>query len=147
MSRAFWLIIAPLVLCLVASPLEAQDWQPPSREMPTMPEMDELASNWLGPRARWFAGVASVSGVEPSQLNAVGQGLSGTSRAQVVHFNDGPIPVVVWQDRNGDSRADIIEIYRSGGVIIQTIDADYDGQANVVRVYDASGTLLREDRL
>jgi hypothetical protein len=101
----------------------------------------------LGPRADWFRGVAEISGVQPSELRAVGEAARGGSNTQVVRFNSGPVPVVVWQDRNGDGSADIIEIYRSGGVIIQVIDADYDRRANVVRIYDASGALAREERL
>ncbi|HEX6070682.1 MAG TPA: hypothetical protein VFZ18_12680, partial [Longimicrobiaceae bacterium] len=66
---------------------------------------------------------------------------------QVVRFTSGPLPVVIWSDRNGDDRADIIEIFRSGGVIIQLIDADYDGRANVLRTYDSDGELVRQERL
>ncbi|HUE95493.1 MAG TPA: hypothetical protein VMN39_02485, partial [Longimicrobiaceae bacterium] len=65
----------------------------------------------------------------------------------VVRLSSGPLPIVVWQDRNGDGLADVIEIFRNGSVVLQVIDAEYDGQANVVRRYDATGGLIREDRI
>jgi hypothetical protein len=141
-------IVCSIALVLLAvSGADAQEWQPSTTQMPAMPEMSELSGDWLGPRAAWFRGVAEISGVQPSELRAVGEAARGGSNTQVVRFNSGPVPVVVWQDRNGDGSADIIEIYRSGGVIIQVIDADYDRRANVVRIYDASGALAREERL
>jgi hypothetical protein len=147
MSRVALIACAAALAALVPDRSAAQEWRPPSREMPMMPAAAELAGNWIGPRADWFIGVGDISGVQPSELNAVGQGRAGSGSALVVHFNSGPLPVVVWQDRNSDGRSDIIEIYRSGGVVIQVIDADYDGQANVMRVYEAGGTLRREERL
>jgi hypothetical protein len=66
---------------------------------------------------------------------------------QVVRFTNGPLPVVVWSDRNGDGRADMIDIYRRGGVIIQVIDPDYNGSADVMRIYNPDGSLLRQDNL
>jgi hypothetical protein len=144
------LIVAAAVLLAALGPtasLEAQAWRPSTRQMPAMPAIGELAGDWLGARAVWFNGVAAISGVEPGALQAVGEAGRGDAKARVVRFNSGPLPVVVWQDRNGDGRADLVEIYRSGGLIIQVIDADYDGQANVVRTYDATGALIREDRL
>ncbi len=146
MSAKISIVFAIALLLFAAGRAEAQQWQPSTTQMPAMPEMSELSGDWLGPRADWFRGVAEVSGVQPSQLRAVGEPSRGGS-TQVVRFNSGPVPVVVWQDRNGDGTADIIEIYRSGGVVIQVIDADYDRRANVVRVYDASGALSREERL
>jgi hypothetical protein len=146
MNRNFLIALAVIFLSAATSPLAAQDWRPPSSEMPSMPGMSELGGNWMGPRANWFAGVGSVAGVDAGALSAVGQARSGSPQAQVVHFNSGPLPVVSWQDRNSDGRADVVEIFRAGGVIIQVIDADYNGQANVMRVYDAGGALLREDR-
>jgi hypothetical protein len=127
--------------------LNAQEWRPPSRQMPQMPQVAELSGDWLSPRAAWFGGVRAIAGVEPSQLRSVGEARRGSTQAQVVRFNSGPIPVVVWQDRNGDGVADMIEIFRGGVVVLQVIDADYDGMANVVRSYDANGVLSREDRL
>jgi hypothetical protein len=130
-----------------ATVLEGQDWRPPTRQMPLMPAMGELTGDWLAPRAAWFTGLGPIAGVEASALRARGEARRGTAQAQVVSFSDGPLPVVVWQDRNGDGRADLLEIYRGSGVIVQLIDADYDGQANVLRVYAADGTLIREERL
>ncbi len=144
-STMLALLIAPLLLA--ASPAGAQEWRPPTTQMPAMPSMAELSGNWLGPRAEWFAGVATLSGVQPGSLRATAQGRGQSGNALVVHFSNGPIPAVVWQDRNGDGRADLVEIFRSGTVLVQVIDADYDGRANVMRTYSADGTLTREDRL
>ena len=146
MKRNLLIALAVILLSAVASTANAQNWRPPSTEMPSMPSMNELGGNWMGARAAWFTGVAAISGVEAGSLSAVGQARSGSPQAQVVHFNSGPVPVVSWQDRNSDGRADVVEIFRAGGVIIQVIDADYNGNANVLRVYDAGGSLLREDR-
>ena len=145
MYPKIFLVLAGLVL--VARSAQAQEWRPPASEMPAMPQMSELSGDWLGSRAAWFSGVEAIAGVAPSQLRAVGEPRRGASDTQVVRFNRGPVPVVVWQDRNGDSRADMIEIYRSGGVVVQVIDADYDGRANVVRTYDSGGRLSNEERL
>lgn len=147
MPRTLLMVLAMLLTLLATTSAEGQQWRPPTRQMPTMPTMSELSGNWMGPRAEWFSGVDRLSGIAPSQLRAVGQGRSGSAVAQVVHFNNGPVPVVVWHDRNSDGRADLIEIYRGGGVIVQVIDADYDGQANVMRIYDTTGALSREERL
>ena len=137
-----------LLLSLVATTAaEAQEWRPSTRQMPEMPAVADLAGDWLSSRATWFAGVESLSGVSPGQLRAVGEARRGSRQTQVVRFTNGPIPVVVWQDRNGDGRADMVEIYRGGGIVAQVIDADYDGQANVVRRYDSGGALLGEERL
>jgi hypothetical protein len=147
MPRFVLVVFAVLFLSAVATPASAQDYRPSWRQMPQMPSMGELSGDWLGPRADWFNGTSRISGVAPAELTPVGQARGGSRQAQVVHFNSGPVPAVVWQDRNGDGNADIVEIYRAGGVIVQVIDADYDGQANVLRIYDASGTLTREERL
>jgi len=141
------LLAAALLFLLAPRAGAAQEWRPATRQMPQMPEMSELTGDWLSSRSAWFSGVAEVSGVEPSALRAVGEPRRGSRVTQVVRFNSGPVPVVIWQDRNGDDTADIIEIYRSGGVVVQVIDADYDGQANVLRVYDAAGRLAGESRL
>lgn len=143
--------IAALLLLLLAAGApcaEAQElrWTPPAREMPPMPRMAELGGDWLGSRAAWFSGVDRLAGVALSELRAQGEP-RGADVAQVARFSRGPMPVVVWSDRNGDARSDMIEIYRTGGVIVQLIDADFDGAANVIRYYDASGRLLREDRM
>lgn len=148
MLRTLLSAAAVLVLLLAKrDPAHAQEWRPPSTQMPPMPSMGELSGDWLAPRAAWFNGVAAVSGTDPSRLSAVGEARRGSSEAQVVRFNSGPVPAVVWQDRNGDGRADIIEILRSGGVIFQLIDAEYDGSADVLRVYDRGGSLVREEGL
>jgi hypothetical protein len=148
MSRKLCALVGGLLLCVIAAtPADGQDWRPPTREMPAMPMMAELAGDWLSPRAAWFGGIQATAGVSPAQLRPVGEARRGTAQAQVVRFNSGPMPAVAWQDRNGSGRADMIEIYRGGGVIIQVIDADYDGFANVMRTYDSSGALLREERL
>jgi hypothetical protein len=145
-------LLAALVLALslmVAPRAEAQsgtDWRPPGRAMPMMPRMAELQGDWRGSHAGWFDGTDQISGIAVAQLKAMGEKGAG-EYAQVVRFSGGPIPAIVWSDRNGDHRADMVEIFRTGGVIIQVIDADFDGQADVLRVYDASGRLLREERL
>ena len=72
---------------------------------------------------------------------------AASDQLQLARFTSGPLPVVVWSDRNGDGRADVVEIYRGGGVVVQLIDADYDGTANVLRIYDGSGKLLRQERM
>lgn len=130
-----------------AAQAQGPDWSPPSKQMPMMPQAAELGGDWLSPRAGWFRGLEQISGASASRLRAVGEPRAGSDRAQVVHFNDGPVPAVVWADRNGDGRADVVELYRGGGVIIQLLDVDYDGSANVKRIYNASGGLLREERM
>lgn len=152
MLRTFLLLlISSISLALAAGEVQAQsggtDWRPPDRAMPMMPRVADLTGDWLGPRDAWFQGVPGIAGVQPTALRAAGERRAGSDYAQIARFNSGPLPVVVWSDRNGDDRADLIEIFRQGGVIIQLIDADYDGTANVLRVYDATGKLLREDRL
>lgn len=148
MARSVRLLCGALLLMLVAArPAGAQEWRPPSRQMPPMPRMAELSGDWLTPRAAWFSGTAAISGVQPGELRATGQARGGTPLAQVVHFSRGPLPVVVWQDRNGDGRSDMVELYRNGGLVVQVIDADYDGLADVMRIYSANGALSREEKL
>jgi hypothetical protein len=149
LSALFFLVLAPLLTMTGAGELSAQtpNWRPPSTEMPMMPRAAELQNDWMSANAAWFSGVEAVSGVAPERLRAGGDRRRGSEHLQIVRFGMGPLPVVIWSDRNGDDRADMIEIFRSGGVIIQLIDADYSGRANVLRVYDESGALVREDRL
>ena len=150
MPRSFRVVLFAFALLLAsASSVLAQgtDWRPPSRQMPPMPTRADLGGDWLSPRGDWFQGLDRVAGVAASGLRAAGEPTGGSGAIQIARFMNGPIPAVVWSDRNGDSRADMIEIYRSGGVIVQLIDVDYDGAANVLRVYDASGALLREERM
>lgn len=140
------LIAATLLVVANANESTAQDWSPPTRQMPPMPQVGELSPAWMSARADWFSGVAGLSGVSPGDLSVAGEPRGG-GNAQVVRVTRGPLPIVVWQDRNGDGRADMIEIFRNGSVVLQVIDPEYDGQANVVRRYDAAGQLVREDRL
>lgn len=124
----------------------APQWRPPSAQMPHMPAMASLQGDWRAELGSWMNGVEGVSGVDPARLRATGSARPGGARAQLLRLMSGPVPVVVWTDRNGDGTADLIEIYRSGAVAVQMIDADYDGRANVIRIYDAAGSLVREDR-
>jgi hypothetical protein len=145
------LLPAVLLLLALAAPAAARaqgpQWKPPTREMPMMLRPSDLRGDWLTPRKAWFQGVEGISGAAPTSLRATGEAKSGGGYLQMVRFTSGPLPVVVWSDRNGDGRADIVEIYKSGGVIIQVIDADFDGDANVMRVYDSGGKLLRQDSI
>lgn len=151
MLRTMFAISSIAVLSLLWAPQAGAqaggDWMPPSQQMPMMPTTAELGGDWLGPRAAWFQGIQGAAGVSASALRASGDAGRGSGRAQIARFSDGPIPVVLWTDRNGDGRADIIEIFRRGGVVVQLIDPDYDSNANVVRYYDGSGELLREVRM
>jgi hypothetical protein len=128
------------VAVLAAVRLRAQDWSPPSRDMPQMPASSELSGGWRGGLASWFRGADEAL----DGIRALGEG--GGARPRMVRFMGGSRPVAAWTDRNGDGRADMVEIYRGGAVAYQLIDADYDGTANVLRVYDASGALARENR-
>jgi hypothetical protein len=132
---------AVLVVALAPRLARAQDWQPPSRQMPQMPAMSELDGGWRGSLGAWFAG----TGTAVAEVRAAGE--AGGSRARMVRFLGGVRPVAVWTDRNGDGRCDMIEIFRGGARVAQLIDADYDGTANALRLYDASGALAREERL
>lgn len=141
------LLFAFCLLLLPAAANAQAEWRPPRNQMPMMPRVTEIRGDWMSGRAEWFRGIDAVSGVTASSLRASGEPSSGSGHVHVARFTSGPLPVVVWSDRNGDSRADIIEIFRSGGVIIQLIDADYDGNANVIRTYDANGELVNQERL
>ena len=146
MSRL--LLLVPLLLAVpTVVSAQASSWRPPSSEMPMMPKAAEIRGDWLGPRAAWFRGLDGVAGVSASGLRASGEPRSGSEFVQIARFTSGPLPVVIWSDRNGDGRCDMLEIYRGGSVAYQLIDADYDGTANVLRVYDDSGSLQREQRL
>jgi len=140
----FVLLLAPLSVPMVAH-AQGPSWKVPSREMPMMPRKAELSGDWLSPRRAWFQGVEALSGAAPASLRATGEARPGSQYVQMARFTNGPLPVVVWSDRNGDGRADMVEIYKGGGVIIQVIDADFNGSANVMRVYDAGGKLLRQE--
>jgi len=143
------LALLALPILLAAPPeLSSQtaEWRPPGTEMPLMPRTAELG-NWIASNGDWFRNVEAATGVPLSRLRGVGERRRGSDFLQIARFGNGPMPVVVWSDRNGDDRADMIEIYRSSSVIFQLIDADYSGRANVLRVYDSAGSLLREERL
>lgn len=143
MLRYTSLAFAALLLALSSVQTgHAQDWQPPSRDMPSMPSLAELTPAWMTGRSAWLGGAGTLSA---GDLAVSGEPRPGTQQAQVVRVSSGPLPVVVWQDRNGDSRVDLIEIFRNGTVVTQIIDAEYDGQANVVRRYNEAGALLQEE--
>lgn len=150
MPRSLRAVLLACSLALFAVPTasaQGPDWRPPSRQMPRMPTRAELDGDWLSSRRAWFEGVEAISGVAVARLRAGGEVRPSSDVLQVARFMNGPVPVVVWSDRDGDSRADMIEIFRAGGVVIQLIDADYDGAANVLRVYNAAGALVREERM
>ena len=130
---------AGAVLLVIASrPARAQDWTPPTREMPAMPAASEVNDGWAGGQGRWF--IAGGSGVK---ARAEGSG----ARARFVRFSGADMrTLAAWSDRNGDGRCDMVEVYRDGALAAQLIDPDYDGTANVMRVY-ADGKLVREERL
>lgn len=145
MFRSTWL--TPLLLAALAAPVSAQgDWRPPGRSMPVMPTSAELSGDWLTPRGSWFRGLQATTGAAPSALTATGEP-RGADVYRVVRFQSGPLPVVVWTDRDGDGTADSVELYRDGGVVAQLVDSDYDGNANVLRRYDSSGALISEERI
>jgi hypothetical protein len=108
----------------------AQDWSPPSRQMPAM----QVSDGWQGPMAGWFLPGTSLSAVRAQ------------AEGGFVRFTAGPRPVAAWSDRNGDGRSDMLQLFRGGGVAYQLVDADYDGRADVLRIYDESGNLQREQR-
>jgi hypothetical protein len=126
-------------LALSAAPLRAQDWTPPSRQMPQMPAAGDLDGGWKGALGGWFGGL----GVQVQELRAAGEG--GGARPRFVRFTSNMRPVQQWSDRNGDGRADMIEVYHNGALVYQLVDADYDGRANSLRTY-SGGSLAREER-
>jgi hypothetical protein len=119
------------LLLAAGAPSAAQEWSPPSRQMPSM----QIGESWQGSLGGWFLPGTSL----------------GSVRAQAdrgfLRFTAGPRPVAAWSDRNGDGCSDMLQLYRGGGVAYQLIDADYDGTADVLRVYDDGGQLQREQRL
>ncbi|HEX8432936.1 MAG TPA: hypothetical protein VF625_16740 [Longimicrobium sp.] len=125
------------VLALIARPARAQDWRPPTRQMPSMPASAEVGGGWAAGQSAWFLPGAS-------DVRAAAEG--GGARARFVRFTGGMRPVAAWTDRNGDGRADMVELFRSGAVAVQLLDPDYDGTADVMRVYDGA-RLVREERL
>lgn len=145
--RLSLLLVAPLLFLPASAEAQAPDWRPPSSEMPMMPRTAEIQGDWLGSRSEWFQGLDRIAGVAASGLRASGEPRGSSDYVQVARFTDGPLPVVVWSDRNGDNRADVIEIFRGGGVVVQLIDADYNGSANVIRTYDSAGELIDQERL
>ncbi|HEX2093295.1 MAG TPA: hypothetical protein VHG28_12885 [Longimicrobiaceae bacterium] len=136
-------LLGACALAALASRARAQDWRPPSNQMPAMPRLGELQGGWQSP---WTGAMARASGADAGQVRAVGEAAGG-DRARFVRFTAGVFPVATWSDRNGDGTCDLVEIFRDGARVYQLIDADLDGSANVLRVYDASGSLLREERL
>jgi hypothetical protein len=125
------------VLALVARPARAQDWRPPTRQMPSMPASADVDGGWAAGQSAWFlAGAGDV--------RAAAEG--GGARARFVRFSGGMRPVAEWTDRNGDGRADMVELFRGGALAVQLLDPDYDGTANVMLVYNG-GKLVREERL
>jgi hypothetical protein len=126
-------------LVMAAAPLRtAQEWTPPSRQMPEMPAVADLGGAWRGALGGWFAGL----GVSVAQVQAQGEG--GGARPRFVRFTSDMRPVESWSDRNGDGRADLIEVYRDGALAYQLVDSGYDGHAHVLRAYDSTGGLARE---
>ena len=140
--------LVPVLLgaCILAAPAtaRAQDWRPPSRQMPEMPASSALQGGASAAGA-WLGSMASAAGVGAGDVRAAGEG--GGPHAKFIRFTSGVFPVATWTDRNGDGRCDMLEIFRGGDRVYQLVDADYDGAANVLRVYSPSGELLREDRL
>jgi hypothetical protein len=119
------------LLLAVSAPAAAQQWSPPSRQMPAM----QVADGWQGALAGWF--------LPGTTLNAV----NTRADRSYVRFSAGPRPVAAWSDRNGDGRSDLVELFRGGAVAYQLVDADYDGTADVLRVYDDNGQVQRTERL
>jgi hypothetical protein len=126
---------------------DAQSWRPASTAMPAMIRYADLQTNWRAGSERWLSGTEQASGVRVADMSATGDRNPASDLCQVVRFGRGPVPAVVWTDRNGDGRADLVEIMRSGTVLYQLIDVDHSGSADVLRIYDANGRLVREERL
>ena len=139
------------VLCValvaVATHGNAQDWTPPTRQMPMMPRMAEIPSGWQAGAGPWAASAQGLSGVSVAQMRAVGDAAAQGDRAGFVRFTGEARPVATWTDRNGDGRADMVELFRNGVLAVQVIDADYSGTINAVRHFDGSGKPTRTDTL
>lgn len=138
--------VGGLMALAPAAQAQAAEWSPPSTSMPMMPRMADLQADWRSSVGAWLDGIGQVTDAS-GPLRAMGDAAPGSDRAQFVRFTSGPLPVVLWTDRNGDQRADMIELYRKGTVVNQLLDADYDGSADVMRIYDTSGTFVRERRM
>ena len=119
-----------LSLAVDATSADAQEWSPPSRQMPSMQQASEgsFTERWLIP--------------DPSRGAIRSNASSG-----FVRFSAGPRPVAAWSDRNGDGRSDMLQLFRGTAVAYQLLDADYDGTADVLRVHDQNGQFVREERL
>lgn len=141
------LFLALLAGAALAAPdaARSQDWRPPSRQMPPMPDRGALQGGGASAAGAWLGSMAGASGTAAGEVRAAGEG--GGARAKFVRFTSGVFPIATWSDRNGDGKADLIELFRGGDRVYQLIDPDYDGTANVLRVYSPSGELLREERL
>ncbi|HEX2187470.1 MAG TPA: hypothetical protein VHG51_01170 [Longimicrobiaceae bacterium] len=143
-ARLSLLLLGAGVLAAPAA-LHAQNWSPPSRQMPAMPERAGMQGGGASAAGPWLGSMAGAAGVGAGDVRAAGEG--GGARAKFVRFTSGVFPVATWTDRNGDGKCDMVEVFRDGNRIYQLVDADFDGAANVLRVYDNSGELLREERL
>lgn len=141
------LLLVAATCALAASPLQGQEWRPPSRQMPRMPEMASLRGDWRAAVGPWADGVTRVSGTPAAEIRAAGETTRGGAQARFVRFLAGHVPLATWSDRNGDGNCDMVELFRDGTLVQQVIDADYDGSANVLRVYTAKGELVREERM
>jgi hypothetical protein len=128
-----------LLFPLVATSALAQEWTPPSRQMPEMPSTADLDGGWKRQIGAWFEG----AGVSLAAIRPHGEG--GRYTPRIVYFAIDSTVVETWSDRNGDGRADLIIVRLPNATEYQFIDADYDGWANVLRTYKA-GALAREEK-
>jgi hypothetical protein len=145
--KYFSLLLAAAACTLAVSPVQGQEWRPPSRQMPRMPGMASLRGDWRAAAGPWADGVIRVSGTPAAEIRAAGETTPGGAQARFVRFLAGHLPLATWSDRNGDGTADMVELFHDGTLVQQVIDADYDGSANVLRVYNAKGELVREERM
>ncbi|MDQ3556835.1 MAG: hypothetical protein M3409_08670 [Gemmatimonadota bacterium] len=138
-----FLAILVAAIFAAAAPGSAQEWTLPTRQMPAMPRMAEMAGGWQEGAGAWAASAQQLSGVSVGQMRAIGDAAPRGDRAGFVRFTGEARPVATWADRNGDGRADMVELFRNGVLAVQVIDADYDGRVNAVRHFDASGKPVR----
>jgi hypothetical protein len=124
-------LVLGLWLAVDAAAAAAQEWSPPSRQMPSMQQASDgsFTSRWLIP--------------DPNRSGEI----RSSASSGFVRFSAGPRPVAAWSDRNGDGRSDMLQLYRGTAMAYQLVDADYDGTADVLRIYDGNGQLQREVRL